>query len=257
MLKAGTRLSVMKDGKPETITVAYLGKQFVIVDHDYQVHYPAFYSQAEDLSLIKIRTQDATYFVQGMFHPPMTELHLMYLPPELRHFHLDDKTGDILVLANTERTEFAQIKFYHDADVNEHKINEKIESHYRYNRLLPVALYRYTKSPFMTQPCVYNRQYTVWWEADRVPLLEDLREKLMRLQVEGYKRVAPRELVDFDDDATYYISRYDRMDSFFPLRTNIYDINDILEANAIATDVRFWRGYEEFRQDFCEGEGCL
>lgn len=249
MLKAGTRLSVRKDGRLETIIVGYLGKQLVIIDHEYKVHYPAFYSQDEDLATMKIRTPDETYYVTGMSHPLRTTLHLDFLPPYLHSFHLDDENGDIIVLASQEREEYRKLKL--TSDCTEEGLNEKLDAYYYDDHLLPIALYRFTQSPFMGFSDVFNRQYSVWWEMDRVPLDDQLKQKLMMLAGNGYDRIADRDMYDFDEsEKVYYIDRLDRMDYFFPLEPTTYSIYDLIEAGIVAIDPHRWWGYQAFIEDF-------
>lgn len=256
MIKAGSVFMVQGDGYPEILTTAYMGKQFVVLDSNYQVHYPAFYELDNKSNITKISTKENVYYVLDMFQPLLTAMDLKYLPPYLRYFHCDDTTGDFIVLASPEQHTYKIIRLLSEAE--EELINEKIEKYYVENRIVPVALYRFTRSPYATKSCDLSRQYSVWWEADRISLDNELRNRLVDLSVKGYTNIMASETMGFDDGkSTYYINKYDRMDSFFPLQETSYFINEILGANAISCEPKTWFGYKQFRKTFCEMEGCI
>lgn len=250
MLKAGTKLKVLHNGKVETVSVGYCDKQFAIITQGYQILSPAFFSQDEDLNIIDIRTKNDIYHVIDLVKPYNQDMTLYTFPDYYREFHLGYADGDMIVFASLESSRYECLRL--EPNMTQSDINKRIKDMFD-SHLLAIAVYKCQSSPYLDL-LSDMKQYGVWWERDRVDLDKRLEEALKDLKMRGYKRLVPNEITEFNEaDDSYMLTKYDRMDKFFPLYSIEYSIDELLETKVIAVLPMLWKGYQKFLKDFCEG----
>lgn len=247
MLRRGTKLHVLRDdGQPDMLTVGYCGKQLAFIDRNYNVFCPAFYSQDDDMDILLVKSKEKSFTVIDMNHPKVVVMH-PFLSRDSFSFISGYSNGDILVFCSDEEERYKTLKVTPKYD--EHSLNNEIKKLYYDERLLHLATYRCLESPYFKN-LDDLRQYGIWWIRDQVLLDPVLFDYLVHIRNMGYQKIV-------SEDRVYKTDYLFNSSEFFPLCKMEYSIDDLLENKVIAIFPEKWKGYQKFREEFCERGGCV
>ena len=239
MIKAGTKIKAIRKDKAEIITVGYVRGQLAIIDADYQIYYPSFYTDSDNI----IHTPNGDYHVQEILSANQIEMNLDFLSPHIKEYYI----GDVVVVTAPAKDYYKLIKI--NCGTQEQDVNRKINSYYTEERLIPVAVYGFRENMFL--PVFELDNYNLYLNGELI-------KKLKALKTSGYEYISDVMLSDKSDSTyftTFYTLKYDRMDYYFPLEEKKYKISDLIESRTITIDLQTWDGYKKFRDDYRDKRG--